>query len=62
MSGTTPSLLTLPRLGFIPMTPFMEAGEIRDPEVSVPMLAIVRNAFVEMAEPLLEPETGKVSP
>jgi hypothetical protein len=40
----------------------MEAGEIRDPEVSVPMLAIVRNAFVEMAEPLLEPETGKVSP
>jgi hypothetical protein len=43
-------------------TPFIDPGDIKEPEVSVPTLSIVKYALVAMAEPLLEPETGKFRP
>jgi len=46
---------TSPSVGFMPTTPFVTAGQIMDPFVSVPTEAAARLAETATPEPELEP-------
>jgi hypothetical protein len=54
-AGTTPSVLTRPRLGLMPTVPVRAAGTRPDPAVSVPMANGTRPAATATADPELDP-------
>lgn len=57
-----PSPGTSPWVGFMPTTPLKDAGEISEPDVSVPMPTTVRPAATAAAVPLLDPPGEKSAP
>jgi hypothetical protein len=54
-AGTTPRVLTLPRVGFSPTTPQHAAGTRPEPAVSVPSANGTTPRATSAAEPELEP-------
>jgi hypothetical protein len=61
-SGTMPAPGTSPWVGFMPTTPLNDAGDRREPEVSVPIPATARPAATATAVPLLDPPGEKSGP
>jgi hypothetical protein len=51
----TPARLTRPRVGLIPTIPFVAAGQVMDPSVSVPTETAQRFAATAVPEPELDP-------
>ena len=51
-----PLRLTKPTVGFMPTMPQLEAGEMTDPSVSVPMDTAQKFEETDEADPELEPE------
>ena len=54
--GIIPSLLTRPTVGLIPTTPLLEAGQLIDPFVSVPIASGTRPSATAAALPELDPQ------
>ena len=53
--GIIPLLETIPTVGFIPTSEFMEEGPTTEPSVSVPMAPAQKPLATATAEPELEP-------
>lgn len=58
LSGMTPLLDVKPIVGLMPTTPFIEAGPMIDPSVSVPKESGTMLAATATAEPELDPTQG----
>jgi hypothetical protein len=54
--GTTPARLVSPKVGFMPTTPLLLAGQTMEPSVSVPIDPAVKFAETAAAEPELDPQ------
>ena len=54
--GIIPSRLTNPTVGLIPTTPFIEAGHVIEPLVSVPIETGANPSATTAALPELEPQ------
>jgi hypothetical protein len=54
-AGTTPRVLTTPRVGFHPTMLLKAAGTLPEPAVSVPSEKLTRPAATATAEPALDP-------
>jgi hypothetical protein len=54
-AGTTPSVLSRPRVGLIPTMPLSAAGTRPDPAVSVPSEKATEPSATATAEPELDP-------
>src|SRR5947208_10771013 len=54
--GITPDRLVKPRVGLIPTTPQVVAGDTMEPSVSVPMAPATKLAATAAADPVLDPE------
>ncbi|MNY72399.1 hypothetical protein D3C86_2109510 [compost metagenome] len=59
--GMTPLRLTNPTVGFMPTTPFIDAGQAMEPFVSVPTATAQRLAATATAEPELDPHGDRSS-
>src|SRR6185503_10710116 len=51
-----PARLTRPTVGLMPTRPFIEAGQMIEPSVSVPIATVARPAATAAPEPALEPQ------
>ena len=54
--GIIPDLLTSPTVGLIPTTPLIDAGQLIEPFVSVPIAILTIPEATATAEPELEPQ------
>lgn len=61
-AGTTPAVLTSPRVGLQPTIPFIAAGTRPEPAVSVPSAKLTRPAATATAEPELDPPAIRPPP
>src|SRR5215831_5973421 len=59
--GTMPRCARSPAVGFNPTTPFIEAGHVIDPSVSVPTLATANCEAIAAALPALDPHALRSS-
>src|SRR6185437_2710420 len=59
--GTIPLRETSPTVGFSPTKPFMDAGQLIEPSVSVPMAAAAMPAATAAADPELDPHAVRSS-
>jgi len=53
--GTMPLRLTRPSVGLIPTMPLLDAGQMIEPSVSVPIATVASPAATAAPEPALEP-------
>ena len=60
--GIIPDLLTTPTVGLMPTIPLTEAGQLMEPLVSVPILALTNPKATTTAEPDDEPHGLKLLP
>ena len=54
--GMIPLRLNKPTVGFKPTTPFVEAGQVTEPSVSVPTVTAARFAEAATPDPELDPQ------